>query len=90
MRSTKEQAALAKLEQLADAKMYPTLAPLIPIVRAALASLPEQAAQAEPNNDEVICPACAHQFRAIPVNVQRLMLYAGFEPPHLNDQQEGR
>lgn len=23
-----------------------------------------------PNNDEVICPACCHQFRAIPVNVQ--------------------
>lgn len=23
-----------------------------------------------PNNDEVICPGCAHQFRAIPVNVQ--------------------
>ena len=24
-----------------------------------------------PNNDEVICPACCHQFRAIPVNVQQ-------------------
>lgn len=24
----------------------------------------------EPNNDEVICPGCVHQFRAIPVNVQ--------------------
>lgn len=35
----------------------------------------------EPNNDEVICPACVHQFRAIPVNVQKLMLDAGFEPP---------
>ena len=23
-----------------------------------------------PNNDHVICPNCAHQFRAIPVNVQ--------------------
>ena len=23
-----------------------------------------------PNNDEVICPNCCHQFRAIPVNVQ--------------------
>jgi colicin import membrane protein len=32
-----------------------------------------------PNNDEVICPNCAHQFRAIPVNVQnreRVMLAA--------------
>lgn len=24
----------------------------------------------QPNYDEVICPACCHQFRAIPVNVQ--------------------
>jgi hypothetical protein len=24
----------------------------------------------QPNNDEVICPQCCHQFRAIPVNVQ--------------------
>jgi hypothetical protein len=24
----------------------------------------------EPNDDEVICPNCVHQFRAIPVNVQ--------------------
>ena len=23
-----------------------------------------------PNNDEVICPNCVHQFRAIPVNAQ--------------------
>ena len=37
--------------------------------------------QIEPNNDEVICPNCTHQFRAIPVSVQRLMLDAGFEPP---------
>lgn len=35
----------------------------------------------QPNSDEVICPGCAHQFRAIPVNVQQLMLDAGFEPP---------
>ena len=34
-----------------------------------------------PNDDHVICPACVNQFRAIPVNVQRLMLDAGFEPP---------
>lgn len=37
----------------------------------------------EPNNDEVICPNCAHQFRAIPVNVQLLMLDVGFEPPFM-------
>ncbi|MBK5203885.1 MAG: hypothetical protein JJD98_00300 [Polaromonas sp.] len=35
----------------------------------------------EPNDDHVICPNCCNQFRAIPVNVQRLMLSAGFEPP---------
>ena len=34
-----------------------------------------------PNNDEVICPNCAHQFRAIPQNVQQLMLDVGFKPP---------
>ena len=34
-----------------------------------------------PNNDEVICPNCVHQFRAIPQNVQQLMLDAGFKPP---------
>jgi hypothetical protein len=39
------------------------------------------AAPASPNNAEVICPKCCHQFRAIPVDVQRLMLDAGFEPP---------
>ena len=40
-----------------------------------------QPKQSEPNNDEVICPNCCTQFRAIPVNVQQLMLAAGFEPP---------
>lgn len=46
--------------------------------------IPLHAAPAEPveaNNDEVICPNCCTQFRAIPVNVQKLMLDAGFEPP---------
>jgi len=41
----------------------------------------EESAPKEPNSDEVICPQCCHQFRAIPVNVQKLMLDAGFEPP---------
>ena len=36
-----------------------------------------------PDDAEVICPGCAHQFRAIPVQVQRDMLAAGFEPPFL-------
>lgn len=31
--------------------------------------------------DHVICPACCNQFRAIPVNVQKLMLDTGFKPP---------
>jgi hypothetical protein len=34
-----------------------------------------------PDNDQVICPSCTYQFRAIPVNVQQLMIAAGFEPP---------
>jgi len=33
------------------------------------------------NTDHVICPNCVHQFRAIPQNVQNLMLASGFEPP---------
>lgn len=33
------------------------------------------------NADEVICPNCAHQFRAIPENVQSLLLASGHEPP---------
>jgi uncharacterized Zn-finger protein len=37
--------------------------------------------QTQANNDEVICPSCCTQFRAIPVSVQKLMLDAGFEPP---------
>lgn len=36
---------------------------------------------ARPDDNKVICPACVHQFRAIPVNVQKLMIDAGFEPP---------
>jgi hypothetical protein len=38
----------------------------------------------EPNPDEVICPACTHQFRAIPENVQK-QLWAKREP--LSDEQ---
>jgi len=47
----------------------------------------EEAQTVEPvvaNNDHVICPNCCSQFRAIPVNVQQLMLGAGFEPPFTN------
>ena len=33
------------------------------------------------DTSKVICPACVHQFRAIPQDVQSLMLDAGFEPP---------
>ena len=41
----------------------------------------EKQEHGELNYDYVICPACVHQFRAIPENVQRLMIDAGFEPP---------
>ena len=50
----------------------------IAILEAALA---EPSEPIEPNNDEVICQKCAHQFRAIPVSVQKLLLDAGIEPP---------
>lgn len=51
--------------------------------QAALATPPAAPApaQGEPNNDEVICPNCVHQFRAIPANVQKMLLDAGYEPP---------
>ena len=29
--------------------------------------------QTEPDDNCVICPNCAHQFRAIPVNIQSVM-----------------
>jgi hypothetical protein len=43
------------------------------------AAQPEQEPVADGN--KVICPACCHQFRAIPTAVQTLMLNVGFEPP---------
>ena len=56
----------------------------IAILTAALARVdkPLEPSEAiEPNNDEVICPNCCTQFRAIPVNVQKLLMEAGIEPP---------
>lgn len=43
------------------------------------------------NTDDksVICPSCAHQFRAIPTQVQRLLLAAGYEPPFDAEPAEG-
>jgi hypothetical protein len=41
----------------------------------------QQDTKGEADDTKVICPACVHQFRAIPVQVQSLMLAAGFEPP---------
>ena len=40
---------------------------------------PQPVKQAD--DDKVICPQCCNQFRAIPVNVQQLLLDAGFGPP---------
>lgn len=54
-----------------------------------LLAIAAQSTQAEPvlpNNEHVICPGCAHQFRAIPVQVQQLLLSAGHEPPFLAAQ----
>jgi len=47
--------------------------------KARAASQPAQ----EPDNDKVICPNCCHQFRAIPVNVQQILLNLGCEPPFM-------
>lgn len=35
----------------------------------------------QPDDTKVICPNCSHQFRAIPVEVQTMMLNVGFTPP---------
>ena len=52
------------------------------IVDRALAAIAKaEAERVKPDNDKVICPECTNQFRAIPQNVQTLMLAAGFEPP---------
>jgi len=40
----------------------------------------------EANNNEVICPSCCTQFRAIPVNVQRLLIGAGISPPFTQEE----
>ena len=55
---------------------------------AALAASPPQEAQpdepkVEPDNTCVICPQCCNQFRAIPVQVQHLLLDAGYAPPFM-------
>ena len=82
---TKDEALRLALEALEDhGHAWPQIhhqsryAQAMTSVREALAQ-PEQ----EPvvNTDHVICPNCVHQFRAIPQNVQKLMLDAGFEPP---------
>lgn len=39
---------------------------------------------AQPDPEAVICPACCHQFRAIPTQVQGLLLASGHEPPFLS------
>ena len=51
---------------------------------AALRTAIEAAEKVEPvapDDTKVICPACCHQFRAVPPAVQSLMLDAGFLPP---------
>lgn len=37
----------------------------------------------EVDGTKVVCPQCVHQFRAIPAQVQRLLLAAGYEPPFM-------
>ena len=40
-----------------------------------------------PDTMKVFCPACCTKFCAIPTNVQKLMLDAGFEPPFTSPPQ---
>lgn len=44
--------------------------PIVPLYTHPAPAAPQAEQKREPNPDEVICPACTHQFRAIPVNVQ--------------------
>lgn len=37
-------------------------------------------------DEQVICPKCAHQFRAISVQVQDLLLAAGYKPPFMQSE----
>jgi hypothetical protein len=55
-------------------------------LRAALAAPAVPQERVEPDQTQVICPKCCHQFRAIPTQVQSLLLGAGFEPPFLGHQ----
>lgn len=48
------------------------------------ATPPASAQDAKTDDTAVICPGCAHQFRAIPVQVQGLLTRAGYEPPFLD------
>lgn len=54
-------------------------------VRYVQAAAPSPSVEPVPAADDtqVICPACTHQFRAIPPQVQGLLLASGHEPPFL-------
>lgn len=41
-----------------------------------------------PNDDHVICPNCVNQFRAVPVNVQKLLNDAGYCAPYYGKEKE--
>lgn len=45
--------------------------------------VPPVPAQRLPDDTQVICPHCCHEFRAIPVQVQRLLQSSGHLPPFL-------
>ena len=55
--------------------------PLYAAVKCRVCGRVTEPAEPVADDDKVICPACCHQFRAIPPNVQQLMLNAGFKPP---------
>lgn len=75
-----ERDALAALVAAWDSEAYnrewgQRMTAAIAAARAALAAPAQGEPRAPevgrvPNNDEVICPGCTHQFRAVPVNVQ--------------------
>lgn len=78
----------AAAERLSQAHSWLTNVAAARLVLAMKSAPPQPAEHIEADDTCVICPGCAHQFRAIPVQVQSLMLAAGFEPPFTDAPKE--
>jgi hypothetical protein len=75
------QAAQQALEALEDERYVTKYTHIVEAITALHKALEQPEQEPVADGNKVICPACCHQFRAIPTAVQTLMLNAGFEPP---------